>query len=75
MKTTLKSVLSIAAVILATGMSCILVTGCEDKPRTLREGVGDALDTRPNENLKDAGEEIKDGLKDAREEIKDGVDR
>jgi hypothetical protein len=75
MKTTLKSAITVAAVIFATGLSCILVTGCEEKPRTLREGVGDALDTRPNENLKDAGEELKDGLKDAKEEIKDGIDR
>jgi gas vesicle protein len=75
MKRNLKSALTTAAVIFGVGISCILVTSCEDKPRTLKEGVGDALDTRPNENLKDAGEDIKDAVKDAKEEIKDDIKR
>jgi hypothetical protein len=70
MKRNLKSAILAAAIILGTGASCILVTGCERKPKTLGEKIDDALDARPHENIKDAGEELKDGVKDAADEVK-----
>jgi hypothetical protein len=70
MKRNLKSAILAAAIIFGTGASCILVTGCERKPKTLGEKIDDALDARPHENIKDAGEELKDGVKDAADEVK-----
>lgn len=73
MKRNLKSALLIATIIFGTGMSCIVFTGCEEKPKSIGERIEDGLDTRPNEKLKDAGEDIKDGVKDAADEVKDAV--
>jgi hypothetical protein len=70
MKRNFKSAILAAAIIFGTGASCILVTGCERKPKTLGEQIDDALDARPHENIKDAGEELKDGVKDAADEVK-----
>ncbi len=61
----LKSLMLSASIFAATGLTCILVTSCEDKPKSLGEKIGDGLDSRPNEKLKDAGEDIKDAVKDA----------
>jgi hypothetical protein len=69
----LKSALLIATVILGTGMSAILFTSCERKPETVGEKIKDGLDARPNEKIKDAGEDVKDAVKDAKDEIKDAV--
>ena len=50
---------------------------CEPKPKTLPEKVEDkvkdGLDARPNEKLKDAGEDVKDAAKDAKDAVKDAV--
>lgn len=73
MKRNIKSSLLIAAIIFGTGMSCVLFTGCEDKPKSIGERIEDGLDTRPNEGLKDAGEDIKDAVEDAGDELKDAV--
>ncbi len=48
------------------------MTSCK-KDEGLQEKVDDALDRRPAEGLKDAGEDIKDGLKDAGKEAKEAV--
>lgn len=37
------------------------------------DGVKDALDIRPNEELRDAGEAVGDAVKDAGEDLKDAV--
>ena len=73
MKTSLKSALLIATLTFGTSLSCVLVTGCEKKPKTLGEKIQDGLDTRPNEKIKDAGEDIKDAVKDAGDGVKDAV--
>ena len=49
------------------------LTSCERKPKTIGEKIDDALDTRPNEKIKDAGEDLKDAAKDAGEAVKDAV--
>jgi hypothetical protein len=37
------------------------------------DGVKDALDVRPNEELRDAGEAVGDAIKDAGKDLKDAV--
>ena len=49
------------------------LTSCEKKPKTIGEKIDDALDARPNEKLKDAGEDLKDAVHDAKEAVKDAV--
>ena len=44
--------------------SLTLIVSCDDKPRAPSEAVKDALDVRPHEKLKDAGEDIKDAATD-----------
>lgn len=65
MKTLL--LLSISAV------AALSLTACEEKPKTLGDKIEDGLDARPNEKLKDAGEDLKDAAKDAKNEVKDAV--
>jgi hypothetical protein len=59
----------------AAAFAC--VAACDEKPKTLPEKVEDkvkdGLDTRPNEKLKDAGEDLKDAAKDAKEGVKDAA--
>jgi hypothetical protein len=64
--------LTIAAVAAATLLS---LSACEKKTagEKVADKVGDALDSRPNEKLKDAGEDIKDAAKDAGNGIKDAA--
>jgi hypothetical protein len=73
MKRNLKSTLLIASITFGIGLGCTTFTGCERKPDTVGERVDDALDARPNEKLKDAGEDLKDGIEDAADEVKDAV--
>lgn len=61
-----------SALILATATIGGL-TSCEKKPKTIGEKIDDALDARPNEKLKDAGEDLKDAVHDAKEAVKDAV--
>lgn len=50
---------------------------CEKKANTTREdvkeAVDDALDRRPNEEVKDAVEDARDAVKDAAKDVKDAV--
>ena len=50
------------------------LTACEQKPAStteqIKDKVNDALDNRPNENIRDAGEELSDGVDNAVEELK-----
>ena len=66
MKTT-----SIATLVVA--LIGITFTSCERKPESVGEKVKDGLDMRPNEKLKDAGEDVKDAAGDAADAVKDGV--
>ncbi len=49
----------------------VAVPGCGEKPNANHaDGIKDALDARPNEGLRDAGEYIGDAVKDAGRGIK-----
>ena len=45
-----------------------VLSGCDSRPKSVGEKVEDkvkdGLDARPNEKLKDAGEEIRDNVRD-----------
>lgn len=53
------------------------LAACEKKEESVVDkavdAVGDATDTRKNENLKDAGEDAKDAVENAGEAMKDAV--
>jgi hypothetical protein len=50
----------------------LAMTGCE-RDDTIGEKVDDALDRRPGEKVRDAGEDVKDAVKDAADDSKDAV--
>jgi len=70
---TLKSATAATLLLAVASGTMLLATSCERKPRTLGEKIDDALDTRPNEKLKDAAEDVGDAAKDAAHEVKDAV--
>lgn len=53
------------------------LTACEKKPETpvekLEDKVKDSLEMRPNENLKDAGEEAGKAVENGAEAVKEAV--
>ena len=61
----------------ALGVSALGMLSCKQKESTpageIKEAVKDGLDQRPNEKLKDAGEDAKDAVKDAAKDAKDAV--
>ncbi len=59
---------------LLVAASLATFTACEKKDTPdIKEKVDDALDRRPNENLKDAGEDLKDAAKDVGDEVEDAA--
>jgi hypothetical protein len=48
---------------------------CEQKPTNVnhKDGVKDAFDARPNEGLRDAGEDVQDAAKDVGKDLKDAA--
>lgn len=50
----------------------LAMTSCE-RDDTVKEKVDDALDRRPGEKVRDAGEDVKDAVKDAADDTKDAV--
>jgi ABC-type transporter MlaC component len=54
-----------------------VLAACEQKPAStteqIKDKVNDALDRRPNEKLKDAGEDLRDGAKSAVKDLKDAT--
>jgi len=64
---TLSLCLAAGAILLPLAM-----TSCE-RDDTLKEKVDDALDRRPAEGLRDAGEDVKDAVKDAADDTKDAA--
>ncbi|HSJ00823.1 MAG: hypothetical protein ACAI34_12270 [Verrucomicrobium sp.] len=73
MKHDLKSSLLVAAALFLTGASALLITSCEEKPKSVGESVKDGLNMRENEKAKDAAEDVKDAAKDAAEGVKDAA--
>ena len=51
----------------------ILLAACDQKQSTsatVKDKVNDALDRRPNEKLRDAAEDLRDGVKEAARDLK-----
>lgn len=50
-------------------------TACEPKTpvEKVKDKVDDALDRRPNEKLRDAGEDLKEGAKDTKDAVKEAA--
>lgn len=61
----MKSFILSISLLLGVSAVSLTMTSCEDKPKSLGDKIEDGLDARPNEKLKDAGEDIKDAVKDA----------
>lgn len=51
----------------------LFVPACDQKATNQKDGFKDALDSRPNEGVRDAGEDAGDAVKDAGRDIKDAV--
>ena len=53
------------------------LAGCDQKPKStteqIKDKVNDALDRRPNEKLRDAAEDVRDGVKKAVKDVKEAV--
>ena len=63
-------------ILIITLASLLGLTACDkDKPNTgkAKDGVNDALDRRPGENVRDAAEDAADAVKDAGKEVKETV--
>ncbi|MEI6175542.1 MAG: hypothetical protein WCS43_01505 [Verrucomicrobiota bacterium] len=66
-------------IIMSTAIAVCGVISCKKKEVPISEKIGDALNTRPNEKLKDAVEDIEKDAKKAgeglSEAIKDAADK
>jgi hypothetical protein len=52
----------------------LTLSACDKNSNSNRtDGVKDAFDTRPNEKIRDAGEEVSEGVQDAAKDLKDRV--
>ena len=57
-----------------TAASLLTLPGCEQQPNANKtDGIKDALDIRPNEKIRDAGEDIEKAAKDVGRDLKDAV--
>lgn len=60
-------------------LAAVLVApvGCDQKPKgtaeQIKDKVNDALDRRPNEKLRDAAEDLRDGAKKALKDVEDAA--
>lgn len=64
MKTILSTLLGPMSRVLLLTITLVMCVSCDDRPRAPSEAIKDGLDARPHENIKDAGENIKDAAKD-----------
>lgn len=57
------------------GTIFLALTACEPKTpgEKVKDKVDDALDRRPNEKLRDAGENIKEAAKDTKDAVKEAA--
>lgn len=66
----LSRILLAAAVVFA-------LAACDQKPQTttekVKDKVNDVLDRRPNEKLRDAAEDIRDGVKEAAKDLQEAA--
>ena len=61
--------------LLIIATSLLGLTACKEKTpaEKVKDKVGDALDSRPNEKIRDAGEDAKDAAKDLGKGVKDAA--
>jgi hypothetical protein len=63
--------------ILIVATMLVALAGCDQKPKStaeqVKDKVNDALDRRPNEKLRDAAEDIRDGAKEAVKDLKEAA--
>lgn len=53
-------------------VALLTLPACEQTPNSNKtDGIKDALDARPNEKLRDLGEDVEKGAKDVGRDIKD----
>jgi hypothetical protein len=69
-KKPLNTTMKLHYLLVAAGLAILPACERHETPE-VKEKVDDALDRRPNEGLKDAGEDLKDAAKDAGDEVKD----
>ena len=54
--------------------SLIVLPACEQQPNAnQKDGIRDALDTRPDEKMRDLGEDMEKAAKDIGRDLKDAV--
>ncbi len=54
--------------------SLLALPACEQQPNAnQKDGIKDALDTRPNEKLRDLGEDMEKATKEVGRDLKDAV--
>ena len=58
---------------LVIAAALLIVPACGQTNSNQADGINDAFDNRPNEGLRDAGEDIGDAVKDAGRDIKDAA--
>ena len=59
---------------LIASLAFCFIASCErHESEKVKDKVNDALDRRPNEKLRDAGEDIGDAAKDAGKDLKDAA--
>ena len=55
----------------------LLICACDNRPKSVgdrvEDRVKDGLDARPNEKLKDAGEDLRDAAKDVKKDLRDAA--
>lgn len=73
MKSSLNFSVLMTCAMLTAATSVGMLTSCKEKPKTIGEKVDDALNTRPNEKMKDAAEDLGDAAKDAANAVKDAA--
>lgn len=61
--------------LLLIAAALVALPACEQKPANVnqKDGVKDAFDARPNEGLRDAGEDVHDAAKDVGKDLKDAA--
>ena len=63
-----------SAIIIAAAFTCFSLSACGKKDtEEVKDKVGDALNTRPNEKLRDASEDLQKDVKDASKDAGDAV--
>jgi hypothetical protein len=67
--------MKIACKLLILSLGFVALPACDQFPNAnKKDGIKDALDTRPNEKLRDMGEDMERATKDVGRDLKNAVD-